>query len=327
MEKTIKLLTLLLGVQLLLALGLGLSGQVSVAHAGKQTLVDVAKDKVDRLVLEEPDKPRLVLVKRDGVWRLPEADDFPADARRVAQLLDKLAGLKPGVPVAASTGAQQRFKVSEDAFERRITLGADGKTLVTLYLGTSPAVRRLHARAGDDDAIYAVELALHEIPVRAADWQDKTVLRIPAARVEAIQVADLNLRRSGETEDAPWQADGLADGQRPNAEAVAHLTNLIAELTIGEILGREAVPEYGMDAPVLKLTVTRRGGEVVDYALGKAKDKEEYTLKASSRPEYFRLPAFTAHSLIDASKRETLLETVEEKAEENTEENAGKPAS
>lgn len=318
MEKTIKLLAVLLGVQLVLALGLGLSGQGAAARDGTQTLVDAAADTIDRLVLEEPGKPKVVLAKQGGAWRLPEAGDFPVDAKRVAQLLDKIVALKPGAPVAASAGARERFKVSEETFERRITLGAGDETLATLYLGSSPAMRRIHARIGKDDAIYAVELAAHEVPVRTADWQDKTLLRIPAGEIDAIEVAGLHLRRAAE--GGAWLADGLPDGQRPKTEAVERLTTLIAELSVGEVLGREVGPEHGMDKPVLDLTVTRRGGEAVGYRLGKTRDKEEYTLKASSRPEYFRLPAYTASALIEAGKREALLEAVEENTAENAEE-------
>ncbi len=44
----------------------------------------------------------------------------------------------------------------------------------------------------------------------------------------------------------------------------------------------------------------------MEYRIGKAADKEEYTLKSSQRPEYFRLPAYATKPLIAAAQRDTL---------------------
>lgn len=316
MKKTIQWLAVLLGAQLLLALGLGLSGTALTRTKGADRLL-LAFDKaaIDRITLEDPGQAKVVLAKKEGRWQLPEAGGFPADGTRVAQLLDRLAGLKGGDVVAATSGAHARFKVSDETFERRITLAKGYASQATLYLGTSPALRRLHARSQGADDVHIVDLAVYDVPVKAAEWQDKTLLAVPQAQIAAIDIDGLRIERGAgdgadEGKDAQWTASPLPEGKRLKADAAAKLARLLAELRFDAVLGKEAKPEYGQDEPVLRLTVTRKGAAPVDYRLGKAADKEEYTLKVSSRPEHFRLPSWTAKDLLDAAKREDLLEAV-----------------
>lgn len=64
---------------------------------------------------------------------------------------------------------------------------------------------------------------------------------------------------------------------------------------------------YGLESPALVLNVQRQGGEAVEYRLGKRETENDYVLKASSRPEYFRLPGYAGEALIKAAKREQLV--------------------
>lgn len=316
MKKTIQWLAVLLGAQLLLALTLGLSGTALTRTKGADApLLAFDKAAIDRITLEGPDQTKVVLAKKAGHWQLPEADGFPADDTRVAQLLDRLAGLKGGDVVAASSSAHTRFKVSDEAFERRITLAKDDASQAILYLGTSPALRRLHARSKGEDDVHIVELAVFDVPVKAADWQDKTLLTIPQAEITAIDLDGLRLERGAsddteQGEDTQWTASPLSDGKRLKADAAAKLARLLAELRFEKVLGKEDKPEYGLDKAALRLALTRKGRKAIEYRLGKATDKEEYTLKVSSRPEYFRLASWTGKNLLSAAQREALLEAV-----------------
>lgn len=323
MEKRIKLLAGLLGAQLLLALGLGLSGPELSARSEGAALIEVAMEEIDRITLEAPDQAKVVLAKKDGTWRLPDAGDFPADVSRVEQLLNKLIGLKTGAPVATTAGARERFRVRGDDFERRITLAHGDDTLATLYLGTSPGRGRIHARADGDDAIHAVTFAAYDAAVKTAEWEDKAVLQTPKAEIQAIKVAGLRLERSGQTANTgpdskagdktrasgspAWVAEALEEGKVLKPEAADKLAGLLANLRIGEVLGREAKPAYGLDKPLLEVTLARKDSSTVVYRLGKEAEKDDYILKASTRPEYFRVPAYTANPLIEAGKQEVLL--------------------
>ncbi|HMA30641.1 MAG TPA: DUF4340 domain-containing protein [Casimicrobiaceae bacterium] len=344
MKRTISLLGALLVAQLLLAFGLSFTGTHLSARAADKPLLSLGGTQIDHITIEGPDKAKVVLAKVASAWQLPEEGGFPADKTRTESLLETLEGLKEGLPVATTSDALARFKVADDRFERRVTLAGGGKTLATLYFGTSPSMREIHARRSGQGDVYSVAFATYEVPVKAGEWEDKTVLQIPKNDIEAIDVAGLHITRAPPppppapaatktaaanatsassatttataTAAAPaaadaarpeWQASGLAKGQELNTEAADKLADLLAELRIGSVLGKDASPEYGIDKPVLDVTLVEHGGRKIEYVLGKAKDGKSYTLKTSTRDEYFGMPTYTAEPLLDAAKRDKLL--------------------
>lgn len=322
MTKTIRLLALLLGAQLLLAAGLHFTGPDLAATANQTPILAFDRDLVDRVLIEGTDQTQTTLARREGTWSLPDLENFPADATRVAQLLARLAELQGGLPVATSAAAQPRFRVGDADFERRVTLFAGEEKLATLYLGSSPGMGQIHARADGSDRIAVVELAAFDIPVPADDWIDRMLVQIPSAEIQAIASGDLRLERipapeadaatdAAKATDQPpaphWQATGLAAGEQLDQEAADALAAKFAELSIGAVLGSTLKPEFGLDAPALSIAVTRRDGDTRTLTIGKNSDGENYTLKASNRPEYFRLPSYTAEQLLQAAAREVLI--------------------
>ncbi len=320
MQKNIRWLAGLLAVQIALAVGLSLRGTDLAPASADGALLSVKADMVDRLTLDGPDKTTVQLVKQDGQWRLPAAGDFPADAERVRQLLDKLVQLKAGVPVATTPGAQARFKVAADGYERRIVLGQGDKALATLFLGTAQGARQVLARVDGSDAIHALALAVYEIPLKSDDWLDKAIVSVKADEVTGLELGDLRLTRGVALPDAAaavkpasaapapvWTASaGLADGEKLSTDAASALLSALAGLRIDSVLSREAQPGYGLEQPVLALTAVRKDGSRVEYRLGKQAVGEDYVLKVSTRPEYFRMPAWSVSTLIDAAKRDRL---------------------
>lgn len=105
-------------------------------------------------------------------------DELPADTAKVDGVLDKLEGIDAAWPTATSGSAAERFEVSGDNFQRRVQLLVDDRTVADFFLGTSPGYQRVHARAAESDDIYSVALSNYELPLRADDWLDKSLLAV-----------------------------------------------------------------------------------------------------------------------------------------------------
>lgn len=315
MYRTRNILAVLLAFQLLLALTLGLSDS-STAPQTAMPLVTFDRDGVDRIVLEGPEQI-LTLARRDGSWVLPEQDDFPVPDDQVKKLLDRLADLQTRLPVASSEGARKRFRVDEDDFERRITLARGEDTLARVYLGKSPGMRMIYAREDSQNDIHAVKMAAYDVPLEARDWEDKSLLTLPKQDIRSLQLAGLEIVRAGDSDTdegetpAPrWQATGLKPREQLDQDAVDKLASQLAGLRFDRVLGKEEKDEYGLSEPVLELSVkTSDSGDSISYRLGKHSDQEVYTLKLSSRPEYFRLAAHSASTLMEAATYQQLVST------------------
>jgi Domain of unknown function (DUF4340) len=318
MQKTIGVLTVLLGAQLLLAVAMSYTGPDLTAVRPDTPLISLGDSSVDRVIIDGSDKKQIVLEKQGTAWVLPGSGGFPADKAKVDLLLDHLKGLKRGFAVATTGSAQKRFKVSDDDFERRVVLDEGDRTLATVYFGTSPGLRRVHARTSQDDAVYTTGFGLYDAPLRVDDWEDKTVLHMPPGDIRQIDLAAITLRRVAQPQAADaaaaggaqqgaktaataWSSDSLKQGETVDQAGADALAEKLAALDIGSVLGSESKPEYGLTTPKLDIKVQRKGGEVVDYRLGKRDGQNDYVLKVSSRPEYFRLPAYAADALIKAA--------------------------
>jgi hypothetical protein len=326
MEKTIRILSIVLVAQLLLAVGMSLTGPNLVAAHPDTPLYTLGDKTVDHLTIEGPDGARVVLAKQGQGWVLPDNGGYPADRTQVDTLLSRLEGLQRGLPVATTQGALKRFKVSDESFERRVLLAHGNDTLATLYLGSSPGMHHVHARTGKDDAVYAVDFAVYEAPDKAEDWEDKAILQFPQDTLESIKVAGLTLQSTpaaagvkaadkpaanGEVKPdvkASWQVDSAGQGEIVNPSGAQDLAGKLARLRIGAVLGTGAKPEYGLDRPALTLSVTRKGGEQLEYRLGPTNKEGYAVLKSSARPEYFRVPGYTADALIKAAARTQLVQ-------------------
>ena len=329
MRNTVKFLVALLAVQVILIAAINLNTKDIAAKAEPVALASFEQEHIDEILIEGPDKEKVQLVKQDGQWVLPDVDHFPANTNKINQLLNKLASLQVTRPVATSESAQQRFKVSEELFERRIRLSSNGNAVAQLYLGTSPSMRLIHAREEHSDQIFTVAMSTYEMPVELANWEDKSLLEIDKTTVTSLSVNGITIQRegrdkaddgAGDADDltsAPnWHAADLSDDTYLDNDAVNALIDTLATLQYDSVLGQEDKPEYKLSEPVLSLTITTDNDDTVSYTIGK-QESGTYVLSASSRPEYFKLASYRATSLIDASKPQTLTPFKEKEANQD----------
>ena len=309
MNRTLVALAGLLALQLIVAAGLGYARSGLAGPPKEVPLVALTDHKIDRITIEGPDKAKVVLAQAKGSWQLPELNDFPADQTRVKTLVHSLGKLHEGLPVATTRDAQARFKVSDANFERRVTLAAGGRPVGTVYFGTSPSMREIHARRNGQSDVYSVQFASWQMPAKASDWEDKTLLQIPVHDIDAIDVAGLHIVHAADksAKTPAWQATGLAAGESLDQSAAASLAGSLADLEFDHVITGAPPADDGLASPAIELTVTKRGGASVVYRIGKSKDGKTYTLKSSTRSELFDLRSYAAAPLIAAASRDKLL--------------------
>jgi hypothetical protein len=348
MGKTLGLLAALLLAQLALAAFLFIRGSGFGAVQPDAPLITFDPAAVDRVTIQDGTGAQVELVKGDGQWRLPGHFDFPASIAKVDALLKDLQGLRTRLPVSTSPEAFARFKVAADQFERRIDLRQGDQDLAVLYLGDSPGFKRLFARGGQGEAVFEVAYAAHQASAKSNDWTDKGLFALTSDQILGLSLNGIALTKTkagnGDQKDDEVKVGGQGDqdtqgedsgqvGQEPKAEGggqvgqvgpdhwvlegesaeidqtkAGELARTAANLNYLEVLGTEAKPEYQMDNPVVRLTVRPREGKPREFLIGKLADSEEYILKASDQPWYFRVGAWSVKGLQEASK-DALLKT------------------
>ncbi|EIC21999.1 DUF4340 domain-containing protein [Thiorhodovibrio frisius] len=295
-------LAALLAVQLLLA---AVSGAVS---GGSSRLAPAATDtpfaafdaeQIERIEVTTPDSEAPLLLSRtDTSWTIPALGDFPAEATRVDQLLDALAGLHRPLPIATSAEARERFKVADDAFEERIVLSDGQGAVSTLILGDSPGFRRRYLRPAGDDSIYDVRFEVFNLSDRSSDWIAHDRLQLEPNQIQRIATNDWTLTKDGET----WRLTG-ADGELDQAK-VDELLSTLANLSYRDVLGTEAPEDFDPAAPLLALDIDLAEGDSRRYLIAEQPSEAEdagknFVLKADNQPYYFLLSEFDLQPLVE----------------------------
>ncbi len=294
----------LLALQLLVIAGVLVTG-AGLGDAEQRPLLQFDPHVVDTFRVEVDDDA-VVMTRQDGGWRLDNG--HPAQSDKVEKVLERLADLPAVWPVATSASAVERFEVAEKKHQRHLVLAAGDDTVAELYLGTSPGYRRVHARRGDDDAVYSVELANYELPVKPGDWLDKTLLQ-PRGDITAVSRGDAWRLSRGEE---GW----ILDGEAADQEAADRLATRLRELRVTGLA--EAPPDES--ALTAELSISDGEGDYSLTIFGDG-DAADYVVASGRRDGYFRLASYVADQLV--VERESLLPEEEAVAAEAS---AGDPA-
>lgn len=290
----------LLVAQLALALLLGLREADLAPAAAQGALLEFPRDAVSRILVTGPDGEEAELLRKDGTWRLPALGDFPATPFKVEGLLDKIAATERRIPLATSPEALRRFRVADDAFERRIRLFADGKELGVLYLGDSPGFQRLFVRAGGEQAVHEADFGLFDAPSAASDWADRTALHLDEDAIQRVELPDLTLERT----DQGWRLADSAAGEALDQTAAARAARQIANLSFAAVLDPGDPDDYGLNAPALSFRVALVSGEPIEYRLSRI--EPPIVLAVSGRPQRFELADYTGRELAELTRASLL---------------------
>lgn len=319
MNRLIQVLSGVLFIQLVLAALLTFTGRETGAFASKEPLLDLTLVKVDKITIVEKDKPVLVLEKQDEYWQMPGYFDFPVDQEKLRNVTDKLFGITKPWPVATTEAAWKRFKVGKDGFERKMVFAKGDYDLNTLYIGSSPSYRKVHARLTDQDEVYSVEFSTFEVGSASNDWADKSYLHVERDQITELVLPTVTLKQDG----AKMVVAELKETEESNGSEINNLTNKIAKLSFSEVLGKEDQPEYQQQSPELEIELTVKSGDQFKYTFSKLKDTDDYALKKSVDDYYFKIAGYVVDGFLEFS-REKL---VKEKAKEEMDEGSGEQSS
>jgi len=279
-------LFLLLVAQLGIYAWLVTGEQLESAALESRTLLDVNASLVDRIRVEDGEGGEAELHLHAGHWVLPEYDNLPADDARIANLLEQFTAVDPGWPVAHTHAARQRFQVAPYLFQRRITLYNDERELGSVFLGTSPGFRKIHARAADVDPIYSLELDQFNLPATAEGWLDAELLRVRAP---------LRITADGYSLDMQTGEWRLGSGKAPDKREMQALLEALRHLRVtGIATPGEATAAEATEADLILQVLSVTGEATLEfYTLDDA-----HFVRSSVYPQLFRLSDYQFDKLI-----------------------------
>jgi hypothetical protein len=293
------LLTGLLAAQVVLAGSLFVYNQNQRGGEPAAPLLAFPVADVDRIVVRDNDDAT-TLVRNGDAWQLPELSQLPANSSRVITLLDNLEKLKTQWPVASSAAGRERFEVTEDNFQRHLTLYQGETVLGEYYFGTSPGLRQAHARRAEDDDVYALAFNSSDLPADDNDWLQKDLLSIDG--VTAIKGADFELVQQDDAWQLTPQPDVVETALDPDkAKAMISALQNLRVLRVAE-----SVPAGETHA----LTVTTKDGSK-DYLF--TRSGSQHFIKRSDLEQSFTISS-NDYDKLGGATRASLLQSLPEPA-------------
>ncbi|MCS7054928.1 MAG: DUF4340 domain-containing protein [Thermoflexales bacterium] len=267
-----------------------------------------AADVTALTIREQPDR-RVAIAKKDGRWVLPEIEDFPVNETKVTELLDKLAAVQVGQPVATTATSHARLQVSEENFTRRVDLTTSAGER-TIFLGSARGGSS-HVRLGGSDDVYLTpKLATFDISGDLPNWINTIYFTSTQDSIGRVAITNVTgtLQFSRNVSDV-WEFQGLATGETFNPSRLETILSRVSSLYMIRPLGKTAKPEYGMDRPTAILTLTLKsdlsGLAPLVLTIG-AKDGDEnaYIVKSNGSPWYVLVNSFILEEIINARRED-----------------------
>jgi Domain of unknown function (DUF4340) len=303
MERLSVKLAAALGFQLLLAVIIWSMGSDNTAFKAKEPLLAFSAAKADRIEIDESGANSVALVKEGGNWIIPAFAGFPADDAKVNGLLTKLASLKKGWPVGSSSEAAKRFKVADDAHERRIVLKSGSSAIGEILVGTSPTFRQAHIRAGNDPNVYSASFAAYDAGARSEDWMDRSLLNIPQDKIASIAIGDAVLERK----DGKFVLSGLAEGEKPDETAIYRLVGALTHPAFDAVTGKGPEAFAKVDQPDVEAAIKKADGTATVLKYKREAAGGAYMFASSANGFVFRVSEAAIEPIAKA-KRAALIE-------------------
>jgi len=271
-------------------------------------LGDLTAEQVTRLTIEAQGDERIVLSRELGSWNLPEADGYPARDETVTAFVEKLVALGSERRVTETVASHERLQVTDDSYQRRITLGANDGSEQVVLLGSSPAYGATHVRLEGEDAVYMTsDLSAWEANTAASGWVESGYLQLATADLQQVTVTNAQGAITV-VQGAPdeWSLVGVAEGETVDTYAVSSYGQRAASISLLEPLGKTEDPGYGLSEPSATIVITLADRTVTLRVGAKDPLDNSYVIKSSESPYYVRVSEYVVKEYVEDS-RESLL--------------------
>ncbi|WP_305857814.1 DUF4340 domain-containing protein [Balneatrix alpica] len=288
-----------------LGLALWLNWPAPATQVAQQPWLSLDWQQVQQLEISGQDQPALRLTRQPTGWQLESG--LPVQEEKVQALLQRLQQAQRGYPVTTQAQAWSRLGLVEGEQRQLKLQDQQGVTLATLYLGNAAGMGRSYARLDDEKEAYTLAVAAYELPLLAKDWLDRGLFNFAVGDLEWVQINDYPrwqpLESSEQQEQTQADAEPGAAGEVErqwqslpegvDAAAVNQLLEQLAKLQVDEALGQQPQPEWQLQQPRLKLSLSLNG-QVQHWQLSQDKDQRFYILhtdqlQTDGQPWYFRV--------------------------------------
>ncbi|MCB9681002.1 MAG: DUF4340 domain-containing protein [Alphaproteobacteria bacterium] len=232
------------------------------------------------------------LVQKDGAWTLASADGYPADADKVAEVVDALGTIKLRTPIATRAVTHEQLGVSDDSYEKKVEFTAGG-TEHTLLLGAA-ANKAIHLRVDGGDAVYQVKgLSAWTIKDTNRGYLPSDYVDVDKDTLSSLAITTPLGAAAFTRTGTGWAVDGHPE-LVGDAAALDTWLGKIAKVRLSDVAGTTAEPAFGLTPAAVRITWSGAQGDqqvTGGLAVGAEADGRIY-VKSDDSPFIVQAPSY-----------------------------------
>jgi len=281
----------------------------AVTNTNEPVFSDVQAEDIVAMTILDADGNSVALRRIVGEWVLPDADDYPAEADKIGELLDKIVGLTTERLVTRTDASHQRLQVAAGDFVRRVDLEMKDGATRTLFLGSSPNYGATHFRLeGQSETYLTSDISAWEVSGKASGWIDTAYLRVPQDDIVGMTLENPNgVLTFVKDDQGVWTMIGLAPDENADDAKITALLQRAASVSMIAPLGKTDLDAYGMEVPNAVVTL-KTSERTVSLRVG-ARDPSDdsYVVISSESSYYVSVAEYGVADLVEKSYDDFLL--------------------
>jgi hypothetical protein len=247
---------------------------------------------LDEIHIGDEQGNEAVLLKAGDRWILPDLTGLSVSPDLIDKLLQGVIHAQTSWPVATTMASRQRFQLTDYNFQRRLTLIGNGELLGTIYLGSSPGFKKVHARNSTQDAIFTIPYNSFDASGIDSDWLDKRSLQVMSPLSISSDLYSLHKQEN------EWLGD---EGQRPDGRELEALLLALSSLQIEGVADEDMQRTLSIAVPRITLAVETSSGNT-HFELFKV--GEQHYIHCSDHSLFFTMSSydFDRFSTLDSGR-------------------------
>ncbi len=303
MSRTNQILAGLFAAQLVLAAFTwsGTSYEKEEAAGSEKLLAFSMKDitgfTVSAKATEAGKSDREIAAERKGTdWVVPSADEYPADKKKIEEVLSKLVEAKIKDPIATKKTNHNALNVGDTVYTKKVTIRA-GEKSAELIVGSAKGSSMHIRRKGENNVYLARGISAWKVGDRVESYVNSDYIRFE----EPTEVRVVNAFGSLDlvkNQDGSWIVNQLPTGTAVDDSRVRSFVSAARNMRLSKPVGKTVKPEYGLDPQSVRANVVlKRGEDVVKYSVG-AFDGDEVYVKDEGNDFVVKVRKYAVDSLI-----------------------------
>lgn len=249
----------------------------STTNSNKTLLDDINLNTISNIKITKGNT-NISLTKQDGKWHVTSLYDYPADFRKLAGAIQKIADTKLGEPIRANNIDKEELGLGKTATQ--IAIKTDNNKTITIDIGaTRDATKTVgwanqhFIRKDGNDEIYLVDYDFQPFTGSLNDWIKKEILNISQGDIVAIKTDTIDLKLNG----ADWKLAGLKENEEIKPAEITRLQGALQYLnctTIADPTKEDKDLEFDTSAVYIAKT---KDGFTYTVKLGNKTTNGQYT--------------------------------------------------